>query len=94
MEQTEHHQVPPIWDLPVHGHEAGVDIGLFGKRATSLSPDLFAIVEEGVGEGGSDGCKREPVGNGKGCRKEEGAIGLVCLDVEGGILVDDPSDIV
>lgn len=30
-ERTEYRQVPPIRDLLVHGHEAGVDIRLFGE---------------------------------------------------------------
>jgi hypothetical protein len=27
--RTEDGEIPPIWDLPVYGHETGVDIGLF-----------------------------------------------------------------
>jgi hypothetical protein len=26
---TEDGEIPPIWDLPVYGHETGMDIGLF-----------------------------------------------------------------
>jgi hypothetical protein len=94
MERTEYHQVPRIRNVLVHGHEAGVDIRLFGEGATSLSPNLLAIVEEGVCKGGGDGRKREPVGDGKGRGKEERAVFLVSLQVEGGIRVDDLRDIV
>jgi hypothetical protein len=47
-----------------------------------------------VGEGSGDGCEREPIGQGEACRKEEGAVSLVSLEVERGILVDDPGDVV
>lgn len=59
-----------------------------------MSPYLFAVVEEGVGEGSSDGCEREPVCNGEGRGKEEGAVCLVGLKVERRIGVDDPRDVV
>ena len=72
-----------------------MNIMLYGVRATSLSPKLFAVVEEGVSEGGSEGRKREPIGNGKGRRNKEGAVFLVSLDVEGEIgVVDDPRDVI
>ena len=82
MARTEYRQVPPIRDLFVHGHETGMNVRLFGKRATSLSPNLFAVVKVCVGEGCGDGCEREPVGNGERCGQEEGAVGLVSLDIE------------
>lgn len=47
-----------------------------------------------MGEGGSDGCEREPVCNGEGRGKEEGAVCLVGLKVERRIGVDDPRDVV
>jgi hypothetical protein len=59
-----------------------VDIRLFGVWATSMSPYIFAIVEERVYKGGSDGCKREAVGNGKRCGKEDEAVGLVSLEID------------
>ena len=61
---------------------------------TSQRPEKSAVVEEGVGDSGGNGCKREPVGNGKGRRKEDRAVFLVGLEVEGKIRVDDPRDIV
>ncbi len=72
MARTENRQVPPIRDLLVHGHEAGVDIRLFRERAINLIPDPFAVVKEGMGEGGRDGCKRKPVGNGGRCGNKRG----------------------
>jgi hypothetical protein len=92
--QTKYYKVPPIWDRLIYGHEAGVDIRLFGERATSLSPHLFVVVEEGVGERGCDGCKREPVENSEGRGNEGGAVGLVSLEVKGEIGIDDPRDVV
>lgn len=92
--RTEYSQIPPIRDLLVHGHEASVYIRLFGKCATSLVPDLFAVVEEGVGEGGSDRCKRETVRHRKADGKKERAVRLVRLKIEGSIVVDDAGDIV
>ena len=47
-----------------------------------------------MGDGGSDGCEREPIGNGEGRGKEEGAVCLVSLEVEGRIGVDDPRDVI
>jgi hypothetical protein len=81
-------------DFLVHGHQAGVDIGLLGKWATSMSPYKFAIVEESMCKGGGNGCKREAIGNGKRCGKEDGAVGLVSLEVEGGIGIDDLGDVI
>ena len=52
--RTKDENIPPIGDFLVYRHEASVNIRLFGKRATRLSPDLFTIVEEDVGEGGSN----------------------------------------
>ena len=40
-----------------------MDIRLFREWAINLIPDPFAVVEEGMGEGGRDGCKRKSVGN-------------------------------
>ena len=47
-----------------------------------------------MGGSGGDGCKSEPVGNGKGRGKEDRAIFLVSLVVEGEIRIDDPRDVV
>ena len=71
-----------------------MDIRLFGEGATSLSPNLLTVIKEGVCKGSGDGCKRETVADGKGCGKKEGAVFLVSLQVERGIRVDDPRDIV
>jgi hypothetical protein len=70
MARTEYRQVPPIRDLLVRGHEAGMNIRLFGECATRVGPYMFAVVEESVGGRGSDGCKQDPVGNGNGCRNK------------------------
>ena len=61
---------------------------------TSLRPKQSAVVEEGVCGGSGDGCKREPVGDGKGRGKEDWAVFLVGLEVEGKIRVHDPRDVV
>ena len=71
-----------------------MDIRLLGEWATSMTPYIFAIVEESMCECGGNGCKREAIGNGKRCRKEDGAVGLVSLDVEGGIGIDDLRDVI
>jgi hypothetical protein len=92
--QTEYRQVPPIRDFLVHRHQASVDIRLFGEWATSMSPHIFAIVEEGMCKCGGNGCKREAIGNGKRCGKEDGAVGLVSLKVEGGVRIDDLRDVI
>jgi hypothetical protein len=91
--QTEYRYIPPIWDFFIHGHEACVDIGLFRERATSLDPDLLAVVKECVGEGGRDRREREPVGHGEGHGEDEGTVGLVSFEVERGIAVDDLGDV-
>ena len=59
-----------------------------------MRPYIFAVVEESMCKGGSDGCKREAIGNGKRCGKEDGAVGLVSLEVEGGIGIDDLRDVI
>ena len=59
-----------------------------------MSPYIFAVVEEGMCKGSGDGRKREAVGNGGRCGKENGAVGLVGLEVEGGIGIDDPRDVI
>ena len=71
-----------------------MDITLFREWTTSMSPYIFAVVEESMCKGGGDGCKREAVGNGERCRKEDGAVGLVSLEIEGGIGTDDPRDVI
>jgi hypothetical protein len=71
-----------------------VDIRLFGEWATSMSPYEFAVVEKIMCKGGSDGCKREAVGNGKRCGNEDGAVGIVSLQVEGGIGIDYLRDVI
>jgi hypothetical protein len=45
-------------------------------------------------QGRGDRRERETIGNGKCRRKEERAIGLICLEVEGGISINNPADIV
>ncbi len=59
-----------------------MDIRSFRDRETSLIPDQSAVVEEGVCNGGRDGCKRKPVENYERCGKEDGAVSLVSLEVE------------
>jgi hypothetical protein len=71
-----------------------VDIRLFGEWATSTSPNIFAVVEESMCKSGGDGCKPEAVGNCERCGKEDGTVGLVSLEVEGGIGIDDPRDVI
>ena len=61
---------------------------------TSMSPYEFAVVKESMCNGGSDGCKREAIGNGERCGKEDGAVGLVSLEVEGQIGIYDLRDII
>ena len=50
-------EIPPIWDLHVHGHETSMYIRLLGKRASGLSLDLLTIVEEDMCEDGDDRCE-------------------------------------
>ena len=71
-----------------------MDIGLLRERATSLSPDLFTVVEEDVGEGSRDRSERETVGHGEGYGNKQGAVSLVSLEVEVGIPIDNAGDIV
>ena len=71
-----------------------MDIRFFGEWATSMSPNIFAVVEESMCKGGRDACKLEAVGDGKRCGKEDGAVGLVSLEVEGGIGIDDLRDVI
>jgi hypothetical protein len=56
--RTKDGNVPPFGDLLVCRHKASVDIRLLGERATSLSPDLFTVVKEDVGEGSRDRSER------------------------------------
>jgi hypothetical protein len=71
-----------------------VDIRLFGEWATSMTPYIFAVVEECMCKRGGDSCERETVANGKRRGKEDGAIGLVSLEVERGIEIDDLRDVI
>jgi hypothetical protein len=71
-----------------------VNVRLLGERATSLSPDLFAVVEEDVGESSRDRSERETVGHGKGYRNEQRTVSLVSLEVKAGIFIDNAGDIV
>ena len=71
-----------------------MDIGSYGGSVTRLRPEQPAVIEECVGGGGSDGCKREPVGNDEGGGKEDRAVFPVSLEVEGEIRVYDPRDVV
>lgn len=91
---TEDDDVPPLGDLWVYRHEAGVDIRLLVDGAACLHHNLLAEVKEGVGEGGRDGCEGEAIGDGEGCRDEEGAVCLVGLLVEGRLGGEDPGDVV
>lgn len=61
---------------------------------TRLCPDLLAEIEESMGKGRSDGCEGETIRNGKGGRDEQRAISFVMYLVEGGIGVDDASNVV
>jgi len=47
-------RVPPLGNLLVTGHETGMNIWLFVHRPASLLPNLLAVVQEAVAEGGSD----------------------------------------
>jgi hypothetical protein len=71
-----------------------MDIRLFWEGATGLNAYLFMIVEESMREGRGDRRKRETVGDGKRGRKEERAVSLICLEVERGISINNPADIV
>jgi hypothetical protein len=55
--QTKYNQIPPIGNLLVYRHESSMDIRLFREGPTSLNPDLFAIIKEGVGKDSRDRCK-------------------------------------
>lgn len=63
-------------------------------RSPSLSPDLFAIIEDGVYQGGGEGGEGETVGDAERCGEEERGVLFVGGDVEGCIGVDDPADVV
>ena len=54
--KTEYGEIPPSGDFVVHGHEASVNVRLFGEWATRLTPDPFVVVEKCVGgDGGGRG---------------------------------------
>jgi hypothetical protein len=59
-----------------------------------MSPYIFVVVEEGMCNHGSDGCKLEAVGNGERCGKEDRAVSLVSLEVERGVGIDDLRDVI
>lgn len=59
-----------------------MDIRLFVHGLASLSPDLLAEVQEGMGECGGNRGERETIGDGEGGRNKERAIRFVCLLVE------------
>jgi hypothetical protein len=92
--RTEDDDIPPIWDLHVHGHETSMYIRLLGKRASGLSLDLLTIVEEEMCEGGDDRCERGTIRNGKARGNEDRTVSLICMEVERGVSIDDPRDIV
>ena len=91
---TEDNGIPPVGNLWVLGHQTGVNISLLVYRAASLSPDLLAVVDEGVGESGGDRRKRETVRDGEGGRQEERGVCLVFSFVKVGILDQDLLDLV
>ena len=55
---------------------------------------MFAVVEECVGEGGSDRHKLKSVLHGEGRGEEQRAVSPVSLEVEGRICVDDFGDVI
>jgi hypothetical protein len=70
---TEHYGIPPLRDLWLHRHQAGVDIGLLAHRAPGLRPDLLAIVQGHMREGRRDRGERETVRHSEcGPTQEEG----------------------
>ena len=63
---TKYADIPPLWHLPVPGHQASVHIWLLVQGAASLDPDLLSEVEYGVHKGGRDARKTHCVGHRKG----------------------------
>jgi hypothetical protein len=60
----------------------------------SVNHDNLAVVEECVGEGGSDRRKIESVCDGRGRGEEQRAVIPVSLDVEGQVCVDDFGEVI
>ena len=91
---TEDNRVPPLGDLWVTCHQAGVDIGLLVHSTSGLSPNLLAEVQERMGKRSCNGSKRQSIGDGERSRDEQWAVCLVFLLVEGGISIDNPGNVV
>ena len=50
VRRTEDDAVPPLGNLRVFGHQAGMNVGLLMHRAARLDPNLLAEVDERMRE--------------------------------------------
>ena len=71
-----------------------MNIGLLVHSSARLSPNLLAIVEEGVRESGGDGREGQPVAECKGSREKERRVLVILVHIEGGVVVQDPRHVV
>ena len=86
--------VPPFGDLLVPGHEAGMDVWLLMHGLARLSPDLLAMVQEGMGDECCNRREGKAVGNRECGGEEEGTICLIFRQIEGVVVSEDFTDIV
>ena len=59
-----------------------------------MNPNLFAVIEESMGEYRDNRRKFESVCDSEGGRKEDRTVGLVGLEVQRRVIVDDPGNVV
>lgn len=52
---TEDDRIPPFRYLTIAGHKTGVNVRLLIHRSAGLDPDLFAVEQKCVRNGGCDG---------------------------------------
>ena len=94
MSRTEDDGIPPLRHLRVFGHQASVNIRLLVHSSARLSPNLLAIIDEGVRESGGDGREGQPVAECKGRREKERRVFVILVHIEGGVVVQDPRHVV
>ena len=71
-----------------------MNVGLFAERTAGLSPNLLAVVEEGMREGGGDRRERQAVAEREGGRQKERRVLVVLVHVEGLLVVQDTGHVV
>lgn len=85
---------PPFRCLLILTHELEVDIGLLGAGVDGSAPDVGAVEEGNVGDGGDETGKAHAVGQRKGGAQQDGRVLAVGGQVDGEVGVEDAARVV